>query len=107
MRKRGWTLRISGNLAGGRLRLSGRLFEPRQFRSDPAAHLLAQRLKGLQRADHDLEFGHFAGLVEPDQVDALQVSFADIGGEFQRDIVRTGHELTMVTEILEDLHHGR
>ena len=42
-----------------------------QLRADPVPHFLAQRLQSLDRANHDLEFDHFAGLVEFDEIDAL------------------------------------
>src|SRR2546430_13718449 len=32
-------------------------------------------------ADHDLEFDHFARFIEPDEIDALELPFADIGGK--------------------------
>ena len=52
--------------------LDGRGFlQPGQLRADPVPHLLSQRLQRLDGADHDLEFDHFAGLVEFDEIDAL------------------------------------
>ena len=43
--------------------------------------------KRLDRADHDLEFDHFAQIVEFDEIDALELPFADIGGKFERHVV--------------------
>ena len=45
--------------------------QPGQLRADPVPHFLSQRLQRLDGADHDLEFDHFAGLVEFDEIDAL------------------------------------
>jgi hypothetical protein len=45
------------------------------------SHFLAECGQRLDRADHDLEFDHFAGLVEFDHNDALGLPFADIGGK--------------------------
>jgi hypothetical protein len=42
-----------------------------------------QRLQRLDRPDHHLEFKHFAGFVELDQIDTLELPFSDIGAEFQ------------------------
>ncbi|QWG24052.1 hypothetical protein KMZ93_03735 [Bradyrhizobium sediminis] len=44
----------------------------------------------FERADHDLEFDHFARLVEFDEVDAPELPFADIGGKFQRGVMGAG-----------------
>jgi hypothetical protein len=57
------------------------------LRHDPVPHFLAQCCQRLDRADHDLEFDHFAGVIEFDEVDALELPFADIGGKFQRGVV--------------------
>ena len=57
-----------------------------QLRADPVPHFLAQRRQCLDRTDHDLEFDHFAGVVEFDEIDALELPFADIGGKFQRGV---------------------
>jgi hypothetical protein len=54
---------------------------------DPVPHVLAPRGQRLDRADHDLEFEHFAGFIEFDEIEALALPFADIGGKFQRDVV--------------------
>ena len=49
------------------------------------SHFVAERLERRDPADHDLEFGHFARLVEFDEVDVpLELPFADIGGKFRR-----------------------
>ena len=45
--------------------------QPGQLRADAVPHFLPQRLQRLDGADHDLEFDHFAGLVEFDEIDAL------------------------------------
>jgi hypothetical protein len=45
--------------------------QPGQLRADPVPHFLPQRLQRLDGPDHDLEFDHFAGLVEFDEIDAL------------------------------------
>ncbi len=45
--------------------------QPGQLRADPVPHFLPQRLQRLDGSDHDLEFDHFAGLVEFDEIDAL------------------------------------
>src|ERR1700687_1701885 len=51
---------------------SGRgLLQPAQLRADPVPHFLAQRLQRLDGADHDLEFDHFAGVVEFNEIDPL------------------------------------
>lgn len=55
-----------------------------QLRVDPVPNFLCQRLQRPERADHDLEFDHFARLVEFDEVDAPEWPLADIGGKFQR-----------------------
>ena len=47
------------------------LLQQAQLRANPVPHLLSQRLQRLDRPDHDLEFDHFAGLVEFDEIDAL------------------------------------
>jgi hypothetical protein len=62
-------------------------FSARSVAGRSGSHLFAERLRGLGRADHDLEFDHFAGLVEFDEVDASKLPFADIGAKFQRDII--------------------
>jgi len=41
------------------------------LRADPVPHFLSQRLQRLDGPDHDLEFDHFAGLVEFDEIDTL------------------------------------
>src|SRR5216684_6171975 len=67
---------------------SGRgLLQPAELRADPVPHFLTERRQSLDGADHDLEFDHFARFIEPDEIDALELPFADIGGKFQRDIV--------------------
>jgi hypothetical protein len=38
------------------------LFQSDQLRPDPVPYLFGERLRRLGRADHDLEFDHFAGL---------------------------------------------
>jgi hypothetical protein len=35
--------------------------------ADPVPDFLPERGQGLDGADHDLEFGHFAGLIEFDE----------------------------------------
>ena len=50
---------------------------------------------------------HFARFIEPDEIDALELPFADIGGKFQCDIVRAGDEGAVIAKILEDPHHRR
>jgi hypothetical protein len=50
---------------------AGQFLQPAQLRADPAPHFLAQRLQRLDGADHDLEFDHFAGVIEFDEIDAL------------------------------------
>ena len=47
------------------------LLQLAQLRADPVPHFLAQRLQRLDRADHDLEFDHFAGVIEFNEIDAL------------------------------------
>src|SRR3979409_2519261 len=47
------------------------LLQLAQLRADPAPHFLAQRLQRLDGADHDLEFDHFAGVIEFNEIDAL------------------------------------
>ena len=47
------------------------LFQPAQLRADPVSHFLTQRLQRLDGADHDLEFDHFAGVIEFNEIDAL------------------------------------
>ena len=47
------------------------LLQLAQLRADPVPHFLSQCLQRLDRADHDLEFDHFTGLVEFDEIDAL------------------------------------
>src|SRR6266481_3648139 len=79
--------------------------QPAELRADPVPHFLAQRRQRLDGADHDLEFDHFARFIEPDEIDALELPFADIGGKFQRDIVRAGDEGAVIAKILEDLYH--
>ena len=37
---------------------------------------------------------------------ALELPSADIGGKFQRGVMRAGDEFAVIAEILEDLHHG-
>src|SRR5260370_24981272 len=56
----------------------GVLLQPAQLRADPVPHLLSQHLQRPDGADHDLEFEHFAGIVEFDEIDALELPFADI-----------------------------
>jgi len=58
-----------------------------QLRADPVPHFLPEGRQRLDRADHDLEFDHFTGLCEFDEVDAFELPFADIGGKFQRGVV--------------------
>src|SRR5258705_5208443 len=85
---------------------SGRgLLQPGKLRADPVPHFLAERRQRLDGADHDLEFDHFAFFIEPDEIDALELPLADIGGKFQRDIMRAGDEGAVIAKILEDLHH--
>jgi hypothetical protein len=50
---------------------------------EPIRFQIAQRLQRLDGTNHDLEFDHFADLVEFDEIDALELRFADIGGKFQ------------------------
>ena len=50
---------------------AGGFLQPGQLRADPVPHFLPQRLQRLDGSDHDLEFDHFAGLVEFDEIDAL------------------------------------
>jgi hypothetical protein len=57
------------------------------LRANPVPHFLAQRLQRFDRADHDLEFDHFAGVIEFNEIDALELPFADIGGKFEGCIV--------------------
>jgi hypothetical protein len=68
------------------------------LRADPVPHFLTQRLQRLDRADHHLEFDHFAGVVEFDEIDALELPFADIGGKFQRGIVSAGDKRAVIAE---------
>jgi hypothetical protein len=60
------------------------------LRADPVSHFLAQRGQRLDGTNHDLEFDHFPARVELDEIDALELPFADIGGEFQRGVVGAG-----------------
>jgi hypothetical protein len=46
------------------------------------SHFLAQCGQRLDRADHHFEFDHFAGRMEFDEIDALELRFADISGKF-------------------------
>ena len=78
------------------------LLQPAQLRANPVPHFLAQRLQRLDRADHDLEFDHFAGLIEFDEIGALELLFADIGGKFEGCIVRAGDKRAMIAKILEN-----
>jgi hypothetical protein len=64
-----------------------RLLQQAQLRTDPVPHFLAQRRQRLDRPDHDLEFDHFAGLAERDEINALELPFADIGAKFRRGVV--------------------
>src|SRR3954447_17493575 len=85
---------------------SGRfLLQSGQLRADSVPHLVAKGLQRLDRADHDLEFGHFASRIELDQIDALELPFADICTEFQPCIMRAGDEAAVVAKILENCHH--
>ena len=86
---------------------SGRLPQQAQLRADPVPHFLAQCSQRLDRPDHDLEFDHFAGLAELDEINTLELPFADIGAKFQRRIVRTADKRPMIAKILEILHHRR
>ena len=47
----------------------------------------AQRRLALLSSGRTLKFDHFAGFTEFDEIDALELPFADIGGKFQRGIV--------------------
>src|ERR1700737_4243769 len=50
---------------------ASQFLQPAPLRADPVPHFLAQRLQRLDGADHDLEFDHFAGVVEFNEIDAL------------------------------------
>jgi hypothetical protein len=70
--------RASTRAARGTLKLAPKsalsargLLQLGQLRADPVPHFLTQRLQRLDGADHDLEFDHFAGLIEFDEIDAL------------------------------------
>src|SRR5580658_7927275 len=55
-RKRAAALRRPPSGGGTR-----RLLQPGKLRADPVPHFLAESGQRLDRADHDLEFEHFAG----------------------------------------------
>src|ERR1700730_10217290 len=84
-RKRGSGLRGSSKTA----QISARRPRPASaaaIAGRSGSHFVPGPLERLDRADHALEFGHFAGLVEFDQANDLKLPFADIGGKFQRGV---------------------
>jgi hypothetical protein len=69
---------------------SGRPLSAGSIPARSGSPIPSQTPDAFERATHDLEFGHFAGLVEFDAVDALQRPFADIAPNSGAGVVGSG-----------------
>src|ERR1700716_3178914 len=79
-RKRGSGLRGSSKTAQNQRKAAAACFS-RSNCGRSGSHFVPGRLERLDQADHDLEFGHFACLVEFDQLRDPSLPFAQIGGK--------------------------